>query len=162
MVDSGSTGAWQAMSVMGVAYFAIMCGALTMRRPAKGYAPNGWKPPVLAAGAVPQNVNVDVVMKTPQFQRLALMFFCVGCGGMVHSSLCVCVPLPCAPSPVQYRRSLCCHSLFTAVLVSHQFECCWGFPPLSVILVLIAHGVVLGLCVCARAGLVLRREADDE
>lgn len=88
VVGSGSTGAVQAMAVMGVSYFTIMAAsAFALRRPAKGYLPPGWVQPPSSAASVSssQNVHVDVVMQTPQFRQLGLMFFCVACGGMVRA-----------------------------------------------------------------------------
>ena len=46
IVDSGATGAMEAMMCMGVGYFSIMMlSALTLKRPAPGYKPEGFVPP---------------------------------------------------------------------------------------------------------------------
>lgn len=85
LMGSGNTGAAQALAVMGVGYFGVMsAAALAMKRPAPGYVPPGFVPPVASPNAPSalQNVHVDTVMRTPQFQQLGVMFFCVACGGM--------------------------------------------------------------------------------
>lgn len=84
LVGSGSTGAAQTLGVCGAMYLCLMVGAaFAIRKPAAGYLPAGYTPPAdNAAGGASHNVNVDTVMKTPQFWALASMFFFVATGGI--------------------------------------------------------------------------------
>ncbi len=50
-MDSGATGAMEAMMCMGAGYFSIMMlAALTLKRPALGYKPEGFVPPPPVGG----------------------------------------------------------------------------------------------------------------
>jgi MFS family permease len=84
VVGTGSTGAAPALAVCGGFYLCTMLGAaFAIRKPAAGYVPAGYTPPAESTTAGSSyNVNVDTVMKTPQFWALASMFFCIGTGGM--------------------------------------------------------------------------------
>ena len=83
LVGSGDAGNASVLATIGMAYFGIMiASALAMRLPAPGYLPDGYIPPQASTGGVLQNVNVDTVMKTPQFYLLATVLFCVATGGM--------------------------------------------------------------------------------
>jgi len=84
MVGTGSTGAAPALAVCGGIYLVAMLGAsFAIRKPHPTYCPDGYKPPAAdATGAANRNVNVDTVMKTPQFWYLVTMLFCVATGGM--------------------------------------------------------------------------------
>eukprot|EP01035_Chromulina_nebulosa_P027044 gene27044-35499_t len=88
VVGSGSTGAAEALAIMGASYFAIMLtSALTIKRPHPSYVPEGMvvssntvdtKPAVAAVA----DVSVDDAMKLKQFYFLGLSFFCLSTGGM--------------------------------------------------------------------------------
>lgn len=72
---------------MGAGYLAIMLSsAFAIRRPAPGYAPEGWEPAAPASGSnashLNDNVHFNQVLKTPQFYQLSATFFFVACGGM--------------------------------------------------------------------------------
>lgn len=95
VVGTGATGVAPTLGIMGAAYLAIMtASAFAIRRPAPGYKPDGWEPPVHVAevtteenrgsgnGSGNGNVHFDQVLKTPQFYQLGATFFFVGCGGM--------------------------------------------------------------------------------
>ena len=85
VVGSGNTGAASALAVLGGGYLATMlASAFLIRRPDPGFAPAGWTPPAAGSGegALAGNVNVDSVMKTPQFWLLGTTFFCMATGGM--------------------------------------------------------------------------------
>ena len=95
VVGTGSTGVAETLFTMGAGYLAIMlASALAIRRPAAGYTPAGFSPPVPVSAASPtDNANVaapsayshvplEKVMKTPQFYLLGTTFFCLACGGM--------------------------------------------------------------------------------
>jgi hypothetical protein len=89
IVDSGATGAFEAMCVMGAGYFSIMMlAALTLKRPAPGYRPDGYvpAPPIGIKGAfrpgavlcraVPRRRSE--VTATPRSRaRQPLVFVCV-------------------------------------------------------------------------------------
>ena len=52
---------------IGAIYAAtVMTSSLLIRKPAPGYIPAGWTPPVSATGGAEQNVNTNMAMKTPQ------------------------------------------------------------------------------------------------
>ena len=85
-VGTGSTGAAEALAVMGAGYMAvILASSLAMKTPHPSYVPAGM---VKASGsttpsaAVIADVSVDDAMKTPQFYLLGTTFFCVATGGM--------------------------------------------------------------------------------
>lgn len=85
VVGSGNTGAASALGCLGVLYLTTMVtSAFAIRRPAAGYVPEGYTPPVTEAGsaATVGNVHFDTVLKTPQFWLLGTTFFCVATGGM--------------------------------------------------------------------------------
>lgn len=83
LVGSGDSGNAAVLATIGLAYFGIMMtSAFAMRLPAPGYLPAGYVPPQTTLGTAMQNVNVDTVMKTPQFYMLATVLFCVATGGM--------------------------------------------------------------------------------
>lgn len=64
-----STGAAEAMLIMGLVYFCFMVfGAVMVRVPAEGWKPEGWVPTAKTGSAV--QVSVDVAWKTPQFWLL--------------------------------------------------------------------------------------------
>ena len=60
----------------------VLASSMAIRKPATGYIPAGWTPPVSAAGGVEQNVNVETVMKTPQFWLLFSTATLLATGGM--------------------------------------------------------------------------------
>lgn len=88
VVGSGSTGAAEALAVMGLTYFAIMfSSALAIKKPHPNYTvvapvkagkPGGVAPVVEAA----PDLTLEQIMKTPQFHLLGLTFFCVSTGAM--------------------------------------------------------------------------------
>ena len=88
VVGSGSTGAAPALAAMGLTYLGIMgWAAYNIRTPYPGYtvetsaAENENKNKYVAP--VPKgNVDMDTVMKTPQFYLLGTVFFCLASGGM--------------------------------------------------------------------------------
>ena len=66
-MGSGNTGVGSSLMAIGCVYAAtIMASSLIIRKPAAGYIPAGWTPPVSASGGVEQNVNTNMCMKTPQ------------------------------------------------------------------------------------------------
>eukprot|EP01038_Epipyxis_sp_PR26KG_P008254 gene8254-11169_t len=87
IVGSGSSGAAEALAVMGMAYFAtILTSAYVIRKPHPTYSPavvtgsttTQVTPPV----AEVKDVSLDDAMKAPQFHLLGLTFFCLSTGGM--------------------------------------------------------------------------------
>jgi len=61
----------------------MVTSAFTIRRPARGYVPDGWSPAQnTTSPPVAGNVHFNQVMKTPQFYQLATMFFGLASGGM--------------------------------------------------------------------------------
>lgn len=83
LVGSGDSGNAAVLATIGLTYLGIMmASAFAMRLPAPGYLPDGYIPPQTSLGGAMQNVNVDTVMKTPQFYLLASVLFCVATGGM--------------------------------------------------------------------------------
>lgn len=85
VVGSGSTGAAEALAVMGGAYFSIMvASALALRKPHPAYtAPaavlkqGGYVAPVPA-----REISLDEAMRQPQFYLLGASFFCLAAGGI--------------------------------------------------------------------------------
>lgn len=88
IVGSGSTGAAEALAVMGAGYFSIMmASSLMIKAPHPSFVPPSAAPVATTDKAVvPTNtladVSVDEAMKTPQFYLLATTLFCVASGGM--------------------------------------------------------------------------------
>ena len=67
VVGSGNTGVGSSLMAIGAIYAAtVMTSSLLIRKPAPGYIPAGWTPPVSATGGAEQNVNTNMAMKTPQ------------------------------------------------------------------------------------------------
>ena len=85
-VGTGSTGAAEALAVMGAGYLAvILASSLAMKTPHPSYVPAGMVPVKGAAttsAITVADVSVDDAMKTPQFYLLGTTFFCVATGGM--------------------------------------------------------------------------------
>lgn len=87
-VGTGSTGAAEALAVMGAGYMAvILASSLAMKTPHPSYVPQGMA--VASTGTTSASkavaiadVSVDDAMKTPQFYLLGTTFFCVATGGM--------------------------------------------------------------------------------
>ena len=70
---------------MGAAYFtAMFLSSLMIKRPPAGYLPTGYTPPAASAGgaALPGNVPVDNLLKTPQFWLLWSTATLLATGGM--------------------------------------------------------------------------------
>lgn len=88
LVGSGSTGAAEALGVMGLAYFTLIFGSsLILRKPHQSYVPAGMVAPVVAATTTaPQAPILDVSMseaiRSPQFHLLGISFACMATGGM--------------------------------------------------------------------------------
>lgn len=87
VVGTGSTGAAEALAVMGASYFAIMlASSLAIRKPHPSFVPAGLSTPAVSssssASAVVQDVSLEDAMKAPQFHLLGLTFFCLSTGGM--------------------------------------------------------------------------------
>jgi MFS family permease len=86
IVGSGSSGAAEALAVMGAAYFTLMtAAALTMRKPHPSYtvatntsSSSGSN----AVSAVVPDISVEQAMRSPQFYLLGTSFFCLATGGM--------------------------------------------------------------------------------
>lgn len=87
VVGTGSTGAAEALAVMGAAYFAIMfSSALAIRTPHPN-SPFLVKPSPTANGAstapvVIEDASLGEAMRAPQFYLLGTTFFCLATGGM--------------------------------------------------------------------------------
>lgn len=101
MVGSGSTGAAQALGVLGLGYFSIMMlSAATIKSPHPSVAPM-FAPPVAApavedkknitssttasatpATVTPYEITFDDAMRAPQFYMLGVTFFCLSAGGL--------------------------------------------------------------------------------
>jgi hypothetical protein len=81
VVGSGSTGAAEALGIIGFGYFAIMmASALSFKQPHPSYmSTTKTGAAVVAEGP---DVSVDGAMRTPQFYLLGTTFFCVAAGGM--------------------------------------------------------------------------------
>jgi len=85
LVGSGNTGVAAGLATMGAAYFtAIFLSSLMIKRPPAGYLPAGYTPPAASAGgaALPGNVPVDNLLKTPQFWLLWSTATLLATGGM--------------------------------------------------------------------------------
>eukprot|EP01039_Chlorochromonas_danica_P002119 gene2119-2313_t len=88
VVGSGSSGAAEALAVMGLAYFTtMMAGALTIRKPHPSFTVEGSAPAANSANAVAAppavpDVPVEQAMRSPQFYLLGATFWCVACGGL--------------------------------------------------------------------------------
>ena len=85
-VGTGSTGAAEALAIMGAGYFSvIMLSALCIRNPHPSYVVPGMEVSSSSSSAalakIP-DVTVDDTMKTPQFHLLGTTLFCVGTAGM--------------------------------------------------------------------------------
>jgi MFS family permease len=83
-VGTGSTGASEALAIMGAGYFSvILASAMALRTPHPSYVVPGMEiTTTSSAVAKVPDVTVDEVMKTPQFHLLGTAFFCVATGGM--------------------------------------------------------------------------------
>merc|ERR1719360_166568 len=82
VVGSGNTGVAGALGIIAAIYGAsVMTSALIMKKPAPGYVPEGWTPPAAAAGGG-FNVDVNTVLKTPQFWLLFSTSTLLCTGGM--------------------------------------------------------------------------------
>ena len=82
VVGSGNTGVAGALGTIAAIYGAsVMTSALIMKKPAPGYVPEGWTPPAAAAGGG-FNVDVNTVLKTPQFWLLFSTSTLLCTGGM--------------------------------------------------------------------------------
>lgn len=99
VVGSGSTGAAEALAVLGLGYFSVMLGsALVIKSPHASVAPK-FAPPTAAAVTPPVNaggdkevtvssatssyeITFDDAMRAPQFYLLGLTFFCLSGGGL--------------------------------------------------------------------------------
>ena len=93
VVGTGSSGATEALCIMGAAYFATMlASALAIKGPHPTY-----KAPAIvrAAGstlpvtAPPVDITVDEAFRTPQFHLLGITFFCLATGGIGTSPVAV-------------------------------------------------------------------------
>jgi MFS family permease len=87
VVGTGSTGAAEALAVMGATYFAIiMSSALTLKAPHPNYiestAASLKASSKAAAPLAVHNVTLEEAMKAPQFYLLGTTFFCLATGGM--------------------------------------------------------------------------------
>lgn len=88
VVGTGSTGAAEALAVMGASYFAIMlASSLVLRRPHPSFVPPTPATPSTtstspSSAAVVADVSLEDAMKAPQFHLLGLTFFCLATGGM--------------------------------------------------------------------------------
>ena len=90
IVGSGSTGAAEALAIMGGAYFSIiMASALALKKPHPSFVAPVAAAPVAAAGAAAvaapapvREISLDEAMRVPQFYLLGTSFFCLATGGM--------------------------------------------------------------------------------
>jgi len=88
IVGSGSTGAAEALAVLGGAYFAIILGsALTLKKPHSSFVPEGFNPVPTTdskggAAIVPVDVSMPEAIRSPQFHLLGLTFTCTAMGGL--------------------------------------------------------------------------------
>ena len=83
VVGTGSTGAAEALAVMGAGYFVVMLGsALAFKSPHPSYVPAGMPVVSKAAAAAGPDVSVDKAMYAPQLYLLGTTLFCVAAGGM--------------------------------------------------------------------------------
>merc|ERR1719422_1397659 len=83
LVGSGNTGVAAALATIGVMYATTIFGSsLMIRRPAPGYLPAGYNPPVTAGAGGGASVHVDNLFKTPQFWYLFTTSTLLCTGGM--------------------------------------------------------------------------------
>jgi MFS family permease len=92
LVGSGSTGATEALGILGLTYFTVLFGSsLVLRRPHLSYAPAGTAPvsntaasgPTLTPAPSPViDVTMPEAIRSPQFHLLGISFFCMATGGM--------------------------------------------------------------------------------
>jgi hypothetical protein len=86
IVGTGSTGATEALAIMGATYFAIMmASALSIKKPHASFVPAGYKAPTASstgASAAVADVSLEDAMRKPQFYLLGTTFFCLSTGGM--------------------------------------------------------------------------------
>lgn len=90
LVGSGSTGAAEALGILGLTYFTILFGSsLVLRKPHLSYSPDGFINPVPTSGPTlvsPPSPIIDATMpeaiRSPQFHLLGVSFFCMATGGM--------------------------------------------------------------------------------
>jgi MFS family permease len=91
VVGTGSTGAAEALAIMGAAYFSIMATAsLAIRKPHPSFAPpvttsltasNPASGAASPASMIP-DIPPDRVITVPQFHLLGVSFLCIATGGM--------------------------------------------------------------------------------
>lgn len=86
VVGSGSTGAAEALAVMGAAYFSIIMGsAMMIKKPHANYvAPAAAIVASTTGGPVApaREITLDQAMRQPQFYLLGTTFACLATGGM--------------------------------------------------------------------------------
>ena len=84
IVGSGNTGVGSALATMAAIYGAsVITSAFLMKKPAPGYVPAGYTPPKATSGGTGAlNVNVNTVLKTPQFWLLFSTSTLLATGGM--------------------------------------------------------------------------------
>ena len=87
VVGSGSSGAAEALGVMGAGYFVVMTlSALSFYKPHSTFLPAGMVASATSSSTSTElagpDVSVDRAMRTPQFYLLGTTLFCVGAGGM--------------------------------------------------------------------------------
>ena len=88
VVGSGSTGAAEALAVMGASYFAVMlASALLIKKPHPSFTVDAVSSSTSSSNVsvkptVIQDVSLDDAMKAPQFYMLGTTFFCLATGGM--------------------------------------------------------------------------------
>jgi MFS family permease len=88
VVGTGSTGAAEALAVMGLSYFAVMMSAsLAIKNPHPSYqvaAPvvTNAAANTVAKVAPVRDLTVEETMKTSQFYLMGVTFFCLATGGM--------------------------------------------------------------------------------
>jgi hypothetical protein len=90
LVGTGSTGAAEALGVMGLSYFLLIFGSsLILRKPHVSYVPQGMTPPPVAAVSTSAPVVAPVydatmgeAIRSPQFHLLGITFACMATGGM--------------------------------------------------------------------------------
>lgn len=89
IVGSGSTGAAEALAVMGAGYFTIMLlSALAIKRPHPSYIPAGMPAAPTAAAAVSKalpavvpDITANEAIMKPQFHLLGITLGCISIGG---------------------------------------------------------------------------------
>lgn len=84
LVGSGSTGAAEALAVMGAGYFSIIfASSLMMKRPHPSYVPEGMPASTSSSAlAVVPDVPVDEAFRSRQFHLLGGVLVCLGTGGL--------------------------------------------------------------------------------